>query len=101
MNESLLNKTAYVGDEEYNGITYSKYTLYLNGREVMSIFTSKDEENFPVYIAKPFTDIETMIKTTHNAWLAGDGTRISSMAIKSVVYPNMPWLMADLYIPEN
>lgn len=101
MDTNALNKLAYFCDEKDGEITYSTYILYLNGRPVLSLHASKDEEGYPVYMSKPFTEIATKIKTKGIAYMDPENGHIDGCSMQAIAYKYMPWLLADLYVPQE
>jgi hypothetical protein len=96
-----LNKLAYFCNEVHNGTSYSKYILFLDGREVLNAFASADEIDHPIYISKPFEDIGTMIKTKGRAQMDPENGHIDGLSMQGCVYKYMGWLLADLYVPKG
>lgn len=101
MDESALNKLAYFCEEEHNGIVYSKYILFLDGRSVMNVFASKDEEGYPIYISKAYEDINTMIPTKGHAYMDNDNGHIDGISMQKCVYGYGANLLAMLYVPQE
>lgn len=96
MQENADNKLSYQGDMADG---YSVYHMLVNGKVVMEVKVSKDEEGMPIYIKKADSQLLAFLgwtKTTSRAFTVEDGSRISAMTMKEAVYGNLVFFLIDL-----
>ena len=100
MQTDALNKLAYFCDEADG---YSRYVLFLDDRPVMYAYAHKGEivENYPIYISRP-EEGAPRIKTKGHAYMDQEGNdHIDGFSMQKCVYTYLPWLLADIYVPQD
>lgn len=100
MKQDAVNKLAYFCDEEDG---YSRYVLFLDDRAVMYAYASKNDitEHYPIYISRP-EEGAPRIKTKGHAFMDENGEdHIDGVSMQQCVYKYMPWLLADIFVPQD
>lgn len=111
---NTLNQMAYFMDTEHPALgPVSEYHVYMNDRVVFKVLVQISDENcvggahpicFPVWVTS-WNDGEPLKLSDAHARRKLDKqtgkTRISSDSVKYVVFPQLPWILAELYVPKN
>ena len=111
-----LNRLSYFADSEHEVLgQVSEYHMFINGRTAFKVFVQtedaqavggEDHENcFPIWVVRSDNDSAAIkIDNAHAARKFDEKRgiqRISADLVKVAVLLQLPWILVELYVPEN
>lgn len=97
--KTKTNELVYVMDDETTG--ESTYAMYMNGEPVFYAYANKNVFDMPITVSIPEFDAPRSVLPNCRAFLIDDMSRINGNSMKAVIYPNLAWIIASLYVPQG
>lgn len=98
-----VNKLAYFCNEVIDGAAYGKYLMFIEDRPVFYVFVSADIKNdegyFPIFISKAEDGAPLQSTAGYCGWDEENG-HVEGQHIQQFIYPRLPLLLADLFVPK-